>query len=247
MTTTSSRCRPCIRRPGLLGVAFENFNTPDENQYLFVRSTDGGNTFQGPFFITPSSTSTSRARAHRPTAATAASSRAHRLHEQLLPRRTPGGNVVIDKRGGGAFADDFYLVMSDNRNGTARTVSTPTSSSSSRSTVARLGSGRPGSTTTASAAPANRDCRPLAASAAMPRRASSATTSGGHGSTSERDGDTEHRSSTIAGSTRTRSRSSGRGAGSDPEITSPGRGEHSAGSQLPPPQRARSASLLAPL
>ena len=40
-------------RTGELGVAFENFNTPDENQYLFVRSRDGGNTFHGPFFVTP--------------------------------------------------------------------------------------------------------------------------------------------------------------------------------------------------
>jgi len=36
---------------GELWVAFENFNTPDENQYLVVRSTDGGATFQGPFFV----------------------------------------------------------------------------------------------------------------------------------------------------------------------------------------------------
>ena len=52
-TSTSSRSRPCTRRTGLLGVAFENFNTSDENQYLFVRSRDGGATFQGPFFVTP--------------------------------------------------------------------------------------------------------------------------------------------------------------------------------------------------
>jgi hypothetical protein len=32
-------------------------------------------------------------------------------------RSNPGGNVVVDPRGG-AFADDLYLVMSDNRNGT---------------------------------------------------------------------------------------------------------------------------------
>ncbi len=32
-------------------------------------------------------------------------------------RSNSGGNVVIDRRGG-AFADDLYLVMSDNRNGT---------------------------------------------------------------------------------------------------------------------------------
>jgi hypothetical protein len=34
-----------------------------------------------------------------------------------------GGNVVVDKRGG-AFADDLYLVMSDNRNGTKASSNT---------------------------------------------------------------------------------------------------------------------------
>ena len=32
-------------------------------------------------------------------------------------RVNAGGNVVVDKRGG-RFADDLYLVFSDNRNGT---------------------------------------------------------------------------------------------------------------------------------
>ncbi len=34
-------------RTGLLGVAFQNFNTAGENQYLFVRSRNGGQTFSG--------------------------------------------------------------------------------------------------------------------------------------------------------------------------------------------------------
>ncbi len=38
---------------GHLYVAFENFNTEDENQWLVVRSKDGGATFEGPFFVTP--------------------------------------------------------------------------------------------------------------------------------------------------------------------------------------------------
>ena len=38
---------------GHVYVAFENFNTADENQWLVVRSTDGGTTWQGPFFVTP--------------------------------------------------------------------------------------------------------------------------------------------------------------------------------------------------
>ena len=38
---------------GHLYVAFMNGNTPDENQYLVVRSKDGGATFEGPFLVTP--------------------------------------------------------------------------------------------------------------------------------------------------------------------------------------------------
>ncbi len=38
-------------------------------------------------------------------------------------RVNAGGNVVVDKRGG-AFADDLYLVMSDNRNGTVASSNT---------------------------------------------------------------------------------------------------------------------------
>src|SRR5207253_8373057 len=38
---------------GGLFVSFINGNTPDEDQYLMVRSMDGGQTFEGPFFITP--------------------------------------------------------------------------------------------------------------------------------------------------------------------------------------------------
>lgn len=104
---------------GLLGVAFENFNTPDENQYLFVRSTDGGNTFAGPFFVTPVyDLNFPRAGFSGRVDCTARGQQVQRIvYTNSCFRSNPGGNVVVDKRGG-AFADDFYLVMSDNRNGT---------------------------------------------------------------------------------------------------------------------------------
>ena len=38
---------------GTLYVTWENFDTPDENQYVLVSSVDGGATFAGPFFVTP--------------------------------------------------------------------------------------------------------------------------------------------------------------------------------------------------
>jgi hypothetical protein len=104
---------------GFLGVAFENFNTPDENQYLFVRSTDGGNTFSNPSFVTPVfDLNFPRAGVSNRQDCTARGQQAGRIvYTNSCFRSNPGGNVVIDRRGG-AFADDLYLVMSDNRNGT---------------------------------------------------------------------------------------------------------------------------------
>ena len=102
---------------GHLYVAFENFNTPDENQWP-RRPLDGRRQrpSQGPFFVTPVFDVNFRARARaglrrarpggpRPSTRTAASA------------PTPAAAIVADKRGG-AFADDLYLVMADNRNGT---------------------------------------------------------------------------------------------------------------------------------
>jgi hypothetical protein len=105
---------------GLLGVAFENFNTPDENQFLFVRSTDGGTTFQGPFFVTPVfdvNFPRAGAAGGRPDCTARGQQSGRIVYTNTCFRSNSGGNVQIDKRGG-AFGDDFYLVMSDNRNGT---------------------------------------------------------------------------------------------------------------------------------
>jgi hypothetical protein len=105
---------------GLLGVAFENFNTPDENQYLFVRSRDGGVTFEGPFLVTPVfdvNFPTSGAAGGRPDCSPRGQQSGRIVYTNSCFRSNAGGNVVVDKRDG-AFADDFYLVMSDNRNGT---------------------------------------------------------------------------------------------------------------------------------
>ncbi len=105
---------------GVLGVAFQNFNTPDENQYLFVRSTDGGATFSGPFFVTPVfDVNFPRAgtAGGRPDCTVRGQQGGRIVYTNSCFRSNAGGNVVFDKRGG-AFADDLYLVMSDNRSGT---------------------------------------------------------------------------------------------------------------------------------
>jgi hypothetical protein len=97
---------------GHVYVAFENFNTPDENQWVVVRSRDGGTTWEGPFFVTPTFDVNFRSRldcAARGHTGTAFTNSCFRIPQT--------GAVVVDRRGG-AFADDLYLVMSDNRNGT---------------------------------------------------------------------------------------------------------------------------------
>ena len=106
---------------GLLGVGFQNFNTPDENQFLFVRSSDGGATFQGPFFVTPVfDVNFPRAGAGggRPDCTARGQQSGRIVYTNSCFRSNAGGATLADRRGG-AFADDFYIVMSDNRNGTA--------------------------------------------------------------------------------------------------------------------------------
>jgi hypothetical protein len=101
---------------GFLYVAFENFNTPDENQYLGVRSSDGGQTFQGPFFITPVfDINYPRSGRNRLDCTQRGQSGRNVLTNSCF-RVNSYGNVVADKRGG-EFSDDLYLVMDDNRNG----------------------------------------------------------------------------------------------------------------------------------
>jgi hypothetical protein len=103
---------------GFLYVAFENFNTPDENQYLVVRSHDGGQTFQGPFHVTPVfDLNFPRSAVQRPDCTPRGQQNFRIVYTNSCFRSNPGGNIVVDKRGG-AFADNLYLVMSDNRNGT---------------------------------------------------------------------------------------------------------------------------------
>jgi hypothetical protein len=101
---------------GQLWVAFENFNTPDENQYLVVRSTDGGQTFQGPFFVSVVfDVNYPRSGSNR-LDCTARGQGARNVLTNSCFRVNSYGNIVADRRGGD-FADDLYLVFSDNRNG----------------------------------------------------------------------------------------------------------------------------------
>ena len=109
---------------GFLYVGFENFNTTDENQYLLVRSRDGGQTFEGPFFVTfifdvnyPDSGG------DRPDCQQRGQQDGRNVLTNSCFRMFSAANVVVDKRGG-EFADDLYMVLSDNRNGTRASTNT---------------------------------------------------------------------------------------------------------------------------
>jgi hypothetical protein len=109
---------------GFLYVAFENFNTPEENQYLLVRSRDGGVTFEGPFLITPVfDVNYPTSGAARPDCAARGQQGGRRVLTNSCARVNARGAIAVDRRGG-AYADDLYVVIADNRNGTRISTNT---------------------------------------------------------------------------------------------------------------------------
>jgi hypothetical protein len=111
---------------GYVYVAFENFNTPDENQYLLVRSRDGGETWEGPFFVTPVfdvNYPRAGAAGGRPDCTARGQQSGRAVLTNSCFRLNARGAIVVDKRGG-AYADDLYLVIADNRNGTRVSTNT---------------------------------------------------------------------------------------------------------------------------
>ena len=164
---------------GLLGVAFENFNTEHENQYLFVRSTDGGVTFQGPFFITPVfDVNYPRSGQERPDCAPRGQQNGRAVLQNSCFRVNSGGNVVVDKRNG-AFSDDFYLVMSDNRNGTRASSNTDVFFfKSTDGGMTWIGPSRVNNDP--STPPANRDCSPTTGTPPAPNPACPVTANFGN-------------------------------------------------------------------
>ncbi len=108
---------PIVNVNGTLYVQFENFNTSAENQILVVRSNDGGNTFQGPFFVTPVfDVNFPRAGVTRPDCSARGAQTGRSVYTNSCFRTNAAGTINVDKRGG-AFADDLYIVIADNRNG----------------------------------------------------------------------------------------------------------------------------------
>ena len=102
-------------RTGQLFVAFENFNheccsrNPHLNQYMIVRSNDGGATFSNPTMIT---------KVHDGPGKYPVCAGSQTL-DFMCARTNAAGNVDIDPSTG-----DLYLVWADNRNGTATNTNT---------------------------------------------------------------------------------------------------------------------------
>jgi len=109
---------------GHLYVGFLNGNTIDEDQYLVVRSKDGGQTFEGPFFVSPVfDLNYPRGVNGRTDCIPRGQGATRQVLTNSCFRVNSYGNIVADKRGG-QFADDLYVVLSDNRNGTIASSNT---------------------------------------------------------------------------------------------------------------------------
>lgn len=96
-------------RTGEVFVAFENFNTAAENQYLVVRSSDGGQTWGGPFRVSTVFD------INYPICPLSGSA----TLDDMCARVNAAGNIDIDQGTG-----DLYLTFSDNRNGTVDNTNT---------------------------------------------------------------------------------------------------------------------------
>ena len=106
---------------GQLWVGFLNGDTEDEDQYLVVTSTDGGNTFSGPMRVdTIYDVNEPRSNNGR----TDCSARGQQGGRGVLTnscfRMDPIMNSIVADKRGGAFSNDLYVALYDNRNGTIR-------------------------------------------------------------------------------------------------------------------------------
>lgn len=106
---------------GEVWVGFENGDTIDEDQYLVVHSTDGGQTFSAPSRVdTLYDVNEPRGVNGRADCVARGQGSTRTVLTNTCFRADPiMQSIVADKRGG-AFADDVYAVIYDNRNGTIR-------------------------------------------------------------------------------------------------------------------------------
>jgi hypothetical protein len=106
---------------GQLWVGYINGDTTDEDQYLVSTSTDGGNTFVGPVRVdTLYDVNEPRGVNGRTDCTARGQGSTRAVPTNSCFRFDPIFNSIVADKRGGAFADDVYVVLVDNRNGTIR-------------------------------------------------------------------------------------------------------------------------------
>jgi len=106
---------------GQLWVGFINGDTEDEDQYLVVTSKDGGNTFTAPVRVdTLYDVNEPRGVNGRGDCTARGQGSTRAVLTNTCFRADPIFNSIVADKRGGAFADDLYVVLYDNRNGTIR-------------------------------------------------------------------------------------------------------------------------------
>ena len=106
---------------GQLWVGFLNGDTEDEDQYLVVTSTDGGQTFSAPSRVdTLYDVNEPRGVNGRTDCTARGQGSTRAVPTNSCFRFDPIMNSIVADKRGGAFADDLYVVLADNRNGTIR-------------------------------------------------------------------------------------------------------------------------------
>jgi hypothetical protein len=106
---------------GQLWVGFINGDTFDEDQYLVVSSTDGGQTFSPPSRVdTLYDVNEPRGVNGRTDCIARGQGSTRAVPTNSCFRFDPIFNSIVADKRGGAFADDLYVVLADNRNGTIR-------------------------------------------------------------------------------------------------------------------------------
>jgi hypothetical protein len=108
-------------KTGQLWVGFENGDTTDEDQYLVVTSKDGGQTFSQPVRVDTLYDVNEPRGVNGRTDCNARGQGTTRADlTNTCFRADPIMNSIVADKRGGDFADDVYVVLYDNRNGTIR-------------------------------------------------------------------------------------------------------------------------------
>jgi hypothetical protein len=122
LCTDSQGSQPTVNpTTGQLWVGFINGDTEDEDQYLVVTSRDGGQTFSNPSRVdTLYDINEPRGVNGRTDCVARGQGATRAVPTNSCFRFDPIMNSIVADKRGGAFADDVYVVLADNRNGTIR-------------------------------------------------------------------------------------------------------------------------------